>query len=105
MLLCTNAHLHAQGKTVKIKQEKDLPYGHEFILTWEGGDYKATYYEVKGILEGASMVHSQTYLHQQQRISAMVKNPWTYDQLRALFESHGFQVVSKNLPPDVNDHQ
>lgn len=88
--------LSAQNLTVKIKQEKTLPDAHEFILTWEGGDYKSTYYAVKDVLDSESMVVSYVFLHVQQRISAIVKNPWKLENLKALFESRGFQVVDKS---------
>ena len=88
--------MNAQNLTVKIKLEKALPDANEFILTWEGGDYKTTYYAVKEVLEAEPMVRQQIFLYQQQRISAIVKQPWTFEHLRTLFESKGFQVMDKS---------
>ena len=97
--------LNAQTKTVKIKREKSLQGANEFIVTWEGEHYKSTYYEVKTILEGEPMVTQQVFLHQLQRISAIVKEPWTFEQLKALFESHGFAVVNKAEIGPADSHR
>ena len=97
LLSCFGCRLSAQNFTVKIKQEpKVLSGAHEFILTWEGDDYKTTYYAVKEVLEAEPMVQSHVFLYNLQRISAIVKDPWTFEQLRVLFESKGFQVMDKS---------
>jgi hypothetical protein len=96
LLMTLGLGVNAQNLTVKIKLEKALPDANEFILTWEGGDYKTTYYAVKEILEAEPMVRQQVFLYQQQRISAIVKHPWTFEQLRVLFEARGFQVMDKS---------
>jgi hypothetical protein len=96
-LLSVGTAVHAQSKMVKIKQEKTLPEAHEFIITWEGGSgYKALYYEVKAVLDAEPMVQQQIFLHNAQRISAIVKAPWTFVELKALFEAHGFGVMDKS---------
>ena len=92
LTVCTAFAANAQALTVKIKQEKTLPNAHEFILTWEGGEYKTTYYQV---LDAEPMVEQQVFLFKQARISAIVKNPWTVQDLKVLFESKGFQVFEK----------
>jgi hypothetical protein len=98
-------HAHAQAKTVKIKQEKTLQGAHEFIVTWEGGEYKPLYYEVRAILDAEPMVTQVVFLHQLQRISAVVREPWTFENLKALFQGHGFAVMDKNAPADVDTHR
>lgn len=90
--------LNAQTKTVKIKHEKVATGMNEYIITWEGSEYKPTYYAVKAVLDAEPMVASHVFLHQAQRISAMVREPWTFDHLRALFEAQGFAVVNKDDP-------
>lgn len=89
--------VHAQSKTVKIRLEpKNLPDAHEFTITWEGvSGYKATYYEVKAVLDAEPMIQQYVFLHNVQRISAIVKNPWSFAELKALFEGHGFAVMDK----------
>jgi hypothetical protein len=97
--------LPAQSRTVKLKQEKTLQGAHEFIVTWEGGEYKPLYYEVRAILDGEPMVTQVVFLHQLQRISAVVREPWTFEHLKALFEAHGFAVMNKNVPAHVDTHR
>ena len=105
LLWCMGLSLHAQNKTVKIRQEKAMQGANEFILTWEGDSDKQAFYELKAVLESEPMVMRHVVLYQQHRISATVKEPWRYEQLKALFEAHGFSVVNKNNPGnDASDH-
>lgn len=87
--------------TVKIKEEKALRGSNEFVITWEGESHAQTYVEVKAILDAEPMVERHVHLVQLERISAIVKEPWHFEQLKALFESHGFVVVNKGQPTAV----
>jgi hypothetical protein len=90
--------LAAQTKTVKIKEEKALLHANEFIITWEGDDYKGLYYEVSAILASTNMVEKQVFFNELQRLSVIVSKPWKFEELRDLFESHGFTVFNKAQP-------
>lgn len=88
----------AQSKSVSIKQAvKELEGRQEFLITWNGGDYKQTYYEVKSILDGAEEVEKQVFLYKLSRISVIVREEWSFEGLKALFESHGFDVIYKPM--------
>jgi hypothetical protein len=87
--------LHAQNKTVKIRQEKALTGANEFIITIEGGDYNTLRLQVEEILDNEPMVVRHVFFSQLQRISAIVKDPWTFANLKAIFEANGFVVFDK----------
>ena len=103
-LLAFGNNVHAQSKTVKIRLEKTLPAAHEFIMTCEGSDFKSVFYEVQSILEEQPMVERQVYFYHLQRFSVIVKDPWTFDELRQLFADRGFVVIDKSDPVSESQH-
>lgn len=95
--LLFSGEVFGQAKSVTFQQVKSTASAIEYEISWDGGEYKALYYEIKGILDNCPQVEKQVFLWKLEKISAFVDKEWSPEQLGALFEQNGFQA--NVLPP------
>ena len=95
----------SQSKTVRIKQTKGLPNANEFVLVWEGQDYKTTYYEVKSILDNEPAVQKQVFLWRIRSISAIVSEEKDMNYMLSLFRSQGFEAFDHSEESALQNHR